>query len=135
MVLLFGFGPGKAEDLGEVAPIVCPNCHNEVFLHYVRSKKAVRLYFVPVVGRFGVPGSASAVVLNLTSVNARAAGYATAYPDGITRPLASDLNYSPGQAIPNLVVVQVGADGKVALFNGSATGSVDLVADLVGWFS
>jgi hypothetical protein len=49
VVLLFGFGPGKAEDLGEVAPIVCPNCHNEVFLHYVRSKKSVRLYFVPVV--------------------------------------------------------------------------------------
>jgi hypothetical protein len=37
MVLLFGFGPGKAEDLGEVAPIACRNCHNEVFLHYVRS--------------------------------------------------------------------------------------------------
>jgi uncharacterized protein YbaR (Trm112 family) len=28
---------------------VCPNCHNEVFLHYVRSKKSVRLYFVPIV--------------------------------------------------------------------------------------
>jgi hypothetical protein len=48
-VLLFGFGPGKAEDLGEVAPIVCPNCHNEVLLHYVRSKKSVRLSFVSVV--------------------------------------------------------------------------------------
>ncbi len=48
-VLIFGFGPGKAQDLGEVAPAVCPYCHNEVFLHHVRSKKAVRLYFVPVV--------------------------------------------------------------------------------------
>jgi uncharacterized protein YbaR (Trm112 family) len=28
---------------------VCPNCHNQVFLHLVRSKKSVRLYFVPVV--------------------------------------------------------------------------------------
>jgi len=28
---------------------VCPNCHNQVFLHHVRSKKSVRLYFVPVV--------------------------------------------------------------------------------------
>jgi len=49
VVLIFGFGPGKAEDLGEVAPITCPNCHNEVFLHHVRSKKSIRLYFVPVV--------------------------------------------------------------------------------------
>jgi hypothetical protein len=29
--------------------IVCPNCHNQVMLHHVRSKKTVRLYFVPVV--------------------------------------------------------------------------------------
>jgi zinc-ribbon family len=49
MVVIFGFGPGKQEDQGEVAPSVCPNCHNQVFLHHVRSKKSVRLYFVPVV--------------------------------------------------------------------------------------
>jgi uncharacterized protein YbaR (Trm112 family) len=49
VVVIFGFGPGKQEDQGEVAPGVCPNCHNQVFLHHVRSKKSVRLYFVPVV--------------------------------------------------------------------------------------
>jgi len=49
MVLVFGFGPGSPEDQGEVASCVCPNCHNQVFLHHVRSKKSVRLYFVPVV--------------------------------------------------------------------------------------
>jgi hypothetical protein len=49
MVVIFGFGPGSPEDQGEVAPFVCPNCHNQVFLHHVRSKKSVRLYFVPVV--------------------------------------------------------------------------------------
>jgi uncharacterized protein YbaR (Trm112 family) len=49
MVVIFGFGAGHPEDQGEVAPYVCPNCHNQVFLHHVRSKKSVRLYFVPVV--------------------------------------------------------------------------------------
>ena len=49
MVVIFGFGEGKHDDLGEVAPAVCPNCHNQVFIHHVRSKKSVRLYFVPVV--------------------------------------------------------------------------------------
>jgi zinc-ribbon family len=49
MVVIFGFGAGSPEDQGEVAPCVCPNCHNQVFLHHVRSKKSVRLYFVPVV--------------------------------------------------------------------------------------
>ena len=49
MVVIFGFGAGSPDDQGEVAPCVCPNCHNQVFLHHVRSKKSVRLYFVPVV--------------------------------------------------------------------------------------
>ena len=49
MVVIFGFGAGNPDDQGEVAPAVCPNCHNQVFLHHVRSKKSVRLYFVPVV--------------------------------------------------------------------------------------
>ena len=49
MVLIFGWGAGKGEDLGEVAPCVCPNCNNQVFLHHVQSKKKVSLYFVPVV--------------------------------------------------------------------------------------
>jgi hypothetical protein len=49
MVVIFGFGAGSPEDQGEVAPCVCSNCHNQVFLHHVRSKKSVRLYFVPVV--------------------------------------------------------------------------------------
>ena len=49
MVVVFGFGAGKGEDQGEVAPAVCPNCHNQVSFHHIRSKKSVRLYFVPVV--------------------------------------------------------------------------------------
>ncbi len=32
MVVVFGWGTGEAQDLGEVAPTTCPNCHNEVFL-------------------------------------------------------------------------------------------------------
>ena len=48
-MVIFGFGPGKQEDQGEVAPAICPNCHNQVFLHHVRSKKRFSLYFVPVV--------------------------------------------------------------------------------------
>jgi hypothetical protein len=49
MVLIFGWGQSEARDLGEVAPALCPNCHNVVGLHHVRTKKSVSLYFVPVV--------------------------------------------------------------------------------------
>ena len=49
MVVIFGWGAGDAKDLGEVAPLTCPNCHNEVFLHHIRSEKKVSLYFVPLI--------------------------------------------------------------------------------------
>ena len=49
MVLIFGWGAGEAQDLGEVAPAVCPNCHNHVFMHHIRSEKKVSLYFVPLI--------------------------------------------------------------------------------------
>ena len=47
MVLIVGWGAGKAQDLGEVAPTTCPTCHNDVFLHQVRSDKSFSLYFIP----------------------------------------------------------------------------------------
>lgn len=48
MVVIFGWGSGEARDLGEVAPLACPNCHNQVFLHKIHSEKRVSLYFVPI---------------------------------------------------------------------------------------
>ncbi len=47
MVVIFGWGQGDIVDRGEVAPIVCPTCHNHVYLHEIQSKKEVSLYFVP----------------------------------------------------------------------------------------
>ncbi len=48
MVLIFGWGRGQTEDRGDVVPIVCPNCHNGVYLREYRSQKQVSLYFVPI---------------------------------------------------------------------------------------
>jgi hypothetical protein len=47
-------------------------------------------------------------------------------------PTASNLNFSTGETIPNLVIVPVEPDGNVELYNNSA-GSVHLVVDLFGW--
>src|SRR5664279_3071368 len=55
-----------------------------------------------------------------------AGGFLTAYADGTALPLASNLNFSPGQTVPNLVVAPVGANGQVDLYNGSA-GSTHLI--------
>lgn len=48
MVLIVGWGGGKAQDLGEIAPVTCPNCNNAVFLHRIRSEKRISLFFVPI---------------------------------------------------------------------------------------
>ncbi len=82
-----------------------------------------------------VPSSATAVVLNVTAVNPTSNGYVTVWPTGTDRPLASSLNTQPGQTRPNLVVAKVGDGGKVSLFTfGDNNGTVDLVADIVGYF-
>ena len=89
---------------------------------------------VPVVGVRGMPTSGvSAVVVNVTVTQPAAAGYLTAYRSGAARPTASNLNFVRGQTVPNLVVVPVGADGKISLFNGSP-GSVQLIGDIVGYY-
>jgi hypothetical protein len=91
---------------------------------------------VMVAGRGPVPtmaaGPPTAVVLNVTVTGGTAPSYLTAWPDGTSQPVASDLNYVAGQTVPNLVVVKVGANGKVDLFN--AAGSVNIIADVVGWY-
>jgi hypothetical protein len=46
-------------------------------------------------------------------------------------PTTSNLNLRAGQIKPNLVLVPVGADGAIRLFN--ERGSVDLVVDIVGY--
>ncbi len=81
----------------------------------------------------GVPADATGVVLNVTAVGPTAAGYVTVYPNGVTRPLASNLNFVPGDTIPNSVIVGIGSQGKVNLFN--ANGTVNLIADIVGYYS
>ena len=84
-----------------------------------------------VAGNFGVPSSAvTAVVLNVTATGAKSAGYLTVYPAGATRPTASNLNYVPGGALPNLVEVGLGTGGQISIFSPSAT---DVVVDLEGY--
>ncbi len=83
--------------------------------------------------RGGVPASGvSAVVLNLTVTGGTSGGYVTAYPAGQPRPTASSINFTKGWTGANLVTVPLGTNGSVSFYNNS--GSVQLVADLVGYY-
>jgi subtilisin family serine protease len=86
-----------------------------------------------VAGVGAVPSDASAVVMNVTATDATAASFVTVFPSGESRPAeGSNLNFLAGQTVPNLVMVRIGANQKVAFYN--LAGSTDIIADVVGYF-
>jgi hypothetical protein len=86
-----------------------------------------------VAGIAGVPATATAVVLNVTVTDVSHSSFLTVYPSDTSRPWISDLNYPAGDVVPNLVVVKLAPDGSIAIYNNE--GSVDVVADVEGWYS
>ncbi|MEO8265641.1 MAG: hypothetical protein ABI706_09050, partial [Ilumatobacteraceae bacterium] len=88
---------------------------------------------VTVTGRGGVPATGvGAVALNVTATNPSLGSYLTVWPTGVGRPTASSLNFTPGQTVPNMVIVPVGNNGQISIYNN--TGAVDVVIDILGWF-
>ena len=69
-------------------------------------------------------------MLNITITDAEAPGFATVYPCGISRPLASTINYDRGSTVANLVVSKIGTDGKVCIFTQSVA---NVLADVNGY--
>ncbi|MCC6435789.1 MAG: putative Ig domain-containing protein [Acidimicrobiales bacterium] len=88
------------------------------------------VYELPVAGVGGVAAHSSAVVLNLTVTEPDAGGFATVFPCGSERPWASNLNFTAGQTVANLVTATIGTGGKVCLFSPSNTHYVvDVLAE------
>jgi len=88
---------------------------------------------VALAGADGLPAtSVKGVILHVTATGGTAASYLTAFPDGSPRPPTSDCNWTAGATAGTLVIVPVGPDGAVDLFN--AAGTANLVVDLVGWY-
>jgi hypothetical protein len=87
---------------------------------------------VALAGQYGIPGDASAVVLNLTVDGAGVAGFARAWPTGEAMPLAANVNYAAGETLANQVQVKLGAGGAVQLF--SSAGCPRAIVDVLGYF-
>ncbi|WP_316522023.1 hypothetical protein [Kitasatospora brasiliensis] len=82
------------------------------------------------------------LLLNVTVTNPTMDSYVTVYPDGapadsaptgVGLPDASNLNFTKGQTIPNMVNATVGANGYVDTFNH--VGSTDVVIDMFGYYT
>ncbi len=83
-----------------------------------------------VAGRGGVPGDATAVMLNVTAVFPGGPGFLTVWPCGQPRPLASSVNYGPGSVVPNAVLAKVGTGGRVCIYT---LAPADILADVNGY--
>ncbi|MEI6497880.1 MAG: SpoIID/LytB domain-containing protein, partial [Actinomycetota bacterium] len=82
--------------------------------------------------RPGVAAGATAVAVNLVTVNASANGYLTAYPCRRARPLTSAVQSLTGRVVSGSAIVPLAADGTFCIFTSAAT---DVVVDVFGAFA
>ncbi|MCL4449358.1 MAG: hypothetical protein M1483_06575 [Actinobacteria bacterium] len=88
---------------------------------------------VPVAGQGGIPVvGVEAVVANITVTNTTASSYATVWPTGSSVPTTSNLNWVATQTVANRVIVALGTNGDISIFNFA--GDTDVVVDLSGYY-
>jgi hypothetical protein len=79
-----------------------------------------------------LPAAASSYVFNVTVTEPLTAGYATVYPCGAERPLASNVNFLAGATVANSVLAKAGAGGSACVYLSTAA---HLVVDAFGSFA
>lgn len=85
---------------------------------------------VPVAGVGPVPAGVTSAALTITVVDGSGSGYTTVWPAGSARPDSSTLNYAPGEARANGVIVRL-ANGAVDIYTSSAA---QVIVDVNGVF-
>jgi hypothetical protein len=88
-------------------------------------------------GHCGIPITAKAVVLNVTVLDATAGGLLTLYPDNLSVPLASTINFQAAQTRANNAVVRLSTDGegRVGVYaTVGNSGVVHLILDVAGYY-
>lgn len=86
---------------------------------------------VPLAGKYGVPKTATGVLVNVTSTRSQARGYVTVAPSIKTRPRSSTVNFAVRDTVANRALVQLSSDGGIDVYASAAT---HVVIDVVGWF-
>jgi hypothetical protein len=84
-------------------------------------------------GRCGIPSTARALSLNVTVTAPSGPGHLTLFPTGTPMPLASTVNFGPGQTRANNAILRVDGLGRLSVANGQAAGSVELILDVNGY--
>ncbi len=125
--------PSNAGAFEPVAPVRLLDTRTGAGLNRTRPLAPMEEVTLSVAGLNGVPGNASAVILNVTVTDPQAPGWVAVYPATSARPTISNLNYVRGQTVPNLVVATLGTNGAIKVFSHSG-GTTHVIADLAGYY-
>lgn len=90
----------------------------------------------PMAGRCGIPAGAKSLVLNVTVTLPSAPGNLRLYPGYEALPLASTINFHPGQTRANNARIALSSNGSghLSVRNDQLSGSVQLILDVTGYF-
>jgi hypothetical protein len=87
-----------------------------------------------VAGACGIPPTAGALSVNLTVTQPSAAGDLRLYPGGTPLPVTSSINYAAGQTRANNATLLLGPGGTVSVRCVQATGTVQFLLDVNGYY-
>ena len=122
-----------AQGYRELAPARILDTREPIGVPTVGPLHGGEILTLQVADRGGVPASgALAVTMNVTVTEPQAAGFVTIFPCDADRPEASNLNFSAGETVPNLVTVKLSGDGTVCFFTQR---TAHLIADVAGYFT
>ncbi len=82
------------------------------------------------------PAGTGAVVANVTVTNPSGPGFVTVFPTGQVQPGSSNLNFTTGQTVANLVTLAVGtSQGQpaISVVDGILAPTVDVIVDVEGY--
>jgi hypothetical protein len=78
-----------------------------------------------------VPPEANGVLITLTIVAPASGGFAKVWPDGVTVPATSSINFDPGQNIATTTVSGCGPGAKIQVLANSVA---DFIIDVIGYY-
>jgi hypothetical protein len=127
------YSVGAAQGYRELPPVRILDTREPIGVPVAGMLTGGNTLTLQVADRGGVPASgALAVTMNVTVTEPQDAGFVTIYPCDAPRPEASNLNFTAGETVPNLVAAKLSTVGTVCLF---AQRSTHLVADVAGYFT
>lgn len=120
--------PGNFIPVGPARLVDTRNGENDTVGNVPAGQQTV----VSLAGAVGVPAGAAAAVLNVTITNPSGPGFATVWPCGGPRPLASNVNFVAGQTVAAAAISALSADRTVCV---SSNATLDVVVDIAGYLA